>query len=55
MSERGKPSEAHEYERGQCIYCHSYKNVIDSMSLECTPERERITDEAREKRKSQTQ
>jgi hypothetical protein len=49
MSERGKPSTAHQYDRprGQCIYCHMYQGNVESMSHNCTPEREIAVDRMR--------
>lgn len=45
MSERGKPSTAHEYNlRGECIHCHVYKVNIEAMSLNCTVAREKEVD-----------
>jgi hypothetical protein len=45
MSQLGQQSIAHEYDsKGECIHCHAYKNVVATMSLECTPKREMDVD-----------
>jgi hypothetical protein len=45
MSERGKPSTAHEYNQSEaCIHCGVYKVNIEKMSLNCTPAREKFVD-----------
>lgn len=47
MSQKGKPSTAHDYnEINACKYCGGYKNNIEAMSLVCTPEREAESDKA---------
>jgi hypothetical protein len=48
MSERGKPSTAHQYDkpRGQCLFCHMYQVNVESLSHNCTPEREMAADRA---------
>lgn len=41
----GKPSTAHQYNKnGECIFCGTYKNVVDELVLVCTKERELATD-----------
>ena len=51
MSERGKPSTAHEYNKSNCcIHCELYKVNIESMSLNCTPAREKEADAKLEKK-----
>lgn len=45
MSQRGKQSTAHEYDKtGACIYCGMYKNNVESLSHNCTIAREAIED-----------
>ena len=45
MSERGKPSTAHEYDhRNQCIHCHMYRVNVEAMSHDCTVARETLQD-----------
>lgn len=52
MSERGIPSKAHEFNlRGECIHCGIYKVNVESMSLNCTPAREKFVD-AKDKKKA---
>ena len=47
MAQRGKPSEAHEYdENGVCIYCSMYKSNVERMSHVCKPWRELEVDQA---------
>ncbi len=46
MSQRGKPSTAHEYDkRDQCIHCGMYRVNVEKMNQECTAVREAIADE----------
>ncbi len=45
MSQRGKPSTAHDYKNGQCLWCGMYKVNVDKMSHECTAAREARQDE----------
>jgi hypothetical protein len=43
----GKPSVAHEYKNGVCIYCSMPKTVVDQLSHACTIAREKqVFDEA---------
>lgn len=45
MSQRGKPSTAHEYDkREQCIHCGMYKVNVESLKHECTRAREAQVD-----------
>jgi hypothetical protein len=46
MSQRGKQSTAHEYDKsGACIHCGMYKSNVDLLSHNCTIAREAIEDE----------
>jgi len=41
MSQLGQLSIAHEYDaKGECIHCHMYKNVVETLSHECSVKRE---------------
>ena len=40
MSQPGKPSTAHVFVNGICVYCGTHKANVDRFSLECTRERE---------------
>ena len=45
MSERGKPSIAHEFNKsGMCVHCELYEVNVNKMSLNCTPAREKLMD-----------
>ena len=45
MSQRGKPSTAHEYDKNDCcIHCGMYRVNVELMSHVCTPDREAIAD-----------
>ena len=46
MSQRGKPSTAHEYSKsGECIHCGMYRKAVEELSHNCTPAREARQDE----------
>jgi hypothetical protein len=49
MSERGKPSTAHIFDkpRGQCLFCNMYQVNVEKLNHNCTPEREMLVDKAR--------
>jgi hypothetical protein len=41
MSEKGKPSTAHQYDkRDQCVHCGMYRVNVEKLNHDCTPERE---------------
>jgi hypothetical protein len=41
MSQRGKPSTAHVYDkRDQCIHCGMYRINVEKMNHDCTQARE---------------
>jgi len=45
MSQRGKPSTAHQYDkRAQCIHCGMYKVNVEAMNHDCTAAREALED-----------
>jgi hypothetical protein len=45
MSQKGKPSTAHEYDqRDQCIHCQMYRVNVEAMSHDCTVAREEKVD-----------
>lgn len=46
MSQRGKPSTAHEYDKSEaCIHCGMYRSAVIAMSHNCTVKREAWADE----------